>query len=182
MSRLGIGEVALRPGLPMRRALADLPFDRGTFWTWAPGGTSIATDDFLSGLPAGITQEGQRALLSRFLREFLAESGRLVIVEDHDASPADPWLKNAGVDRLWTTNGAFVYWCTTSPADVDALLRSGLGLFNCIVATQSTDTFLLRESERVSDADLVEVAHTSQHVVVDAFDFEGFIVWSRANE
>ena len=57
-------------------------------------------------------------------------------------------------------------------------LRWGLGLFNCIVLTPRP---LSRsdQSGQLTVAEITSLAAVAQHVVVDAFDFEGFVVWDR---
>jgi hypothetical protein len=80
---------------PLRQALAERLFEQGEVWTWAPVGTNFDLVDLRDGgLPAGVTQESHWDLMTGFVVEYLAQNGRLAIIEDHDSTPDDPWLTN----------------------------------------------------------------------------------------
>jgi hypothetical protein len=116
-------------------------------------------------------------MLARFMMQFLEVGGRLAILEDHDASATDPWPD--GARGNWLSNDKFVYWYATNPNSVDLMLDSGLGLFNCIALTRPVSGFGSHAQQQVSDTELTEMARAADHVVVDAFDFEGFVIWNR---
>jgi len=175
--RLGIGEEA--SGLPLSNALRSLPLDEGEVWTWTPPGTSITARDLRNGLPKSMSQQGEQARLAEFIVEYLRPGGRLALIED-GGSPSAPWLMNEPVLPPRLACDDRLYW-PVEVADMTAVaesLRWGLGLFNCIVLTPRP---LSRsdQSGQLTVAEITSLAAVAQHVVVDAFDFEGFVVWDR---
>ena len=114
-----------------------------------------------------------------FIVKYLGPGGRLALIEDA-GSPSDAWLTRepdlpprlACDDRL--------YWPIElpDPTAVSDSLRWGLGLFSCIVLTPQQLPKLERPGQ-LTPAQIVSLANLAQHVVVDAFDFEGFIIWDR---
>jgi hypothetical protein len=58
------------------------------------------------------------------------------------------------------------------------LMRWGFGLFKCMVLTRPNGQW--PPISVVTEADLEKLGRRADHVVVDAFDFDGFVVWSRA--
>src|SRR3979490_1406823 len=92
--RLGGNEYASNK--PLRHALLKLSIDQGEVWTWAaPTATFTLLDLHAGGLPDGITQEDHRDVMTDFSVDYLAGTGRLAIIEDHDSTPFDPWLTKA---------------------------------------------------------------------------------------
>lgn len=181
--RLGNGSVPMRPGLPLRRALLEqLSIENGIVWTWAPHARVNDSIDPDGRLPTGTSQEGELQMIALFLKQYLEVGGRLAIMEDHDASATDPWPENDMSKEFRITNGTFLYWYAADAGIVDPMLESGLGLFTCIALTRPTPNFANGRPTQISDSDFVEMARATEHLVVDAFDFEGFIIWSRHGE
>jgi hypothetical protein len=174
-----VGVAKQTPGLPLSTALRRLPLDEGEVWTWAPPGTSVSGRELQGGLPKTMSQRGEQARLVEFIVKYLRPGGRLALIED-GSSPSAEWLTRepdlpprvACEDRL--------YWPIESPdpAAVAKSLRWGLGLFNCIILTPVP---LPREQQpgHLSLAQVQSLADLARHVIVDAFDFEGFVVWDR---
>jgi hypothetical protein len=153
--------------------------DDGEVWTWASPGTSVTVGDLEGGLPGGMSQADHRQQLIGFIADYLQASGRLALIEDHDASPSDPWLASEPVLPPRLACGKRVYWYIRIPERlaVDESLRWGLGLFNCIAL--SSYPLVIQESGQLTVPAIDLIAYATEHVVLDAFDFEGFIIWSR---
>lgn len=176
--RLGVG-VVLRPGLPLRAALSQQPLDGGEVWTWAPNDAHFESSDFERGLPQDITPRDHLQLLKGFLQEYLDKPGHLVILEHHDAGSSDPFLAREPPGSTLVYQD-FVYWYATNSGAVNSLLQSGLGLFNCIALTRPSRRWAgLPPVDLIAD-DFHYFAEAAEHFAVDAFDFEGFLLWSRA--
>ena len=179
--RLGGNEYASNK--PLRHALLKLSIDQGEVWTWAaPTATFTLLDLHAGGLPDGITQEDHRDVMTDFSVDYLAGTGRLAIIEDHDSTPFDPWLTKearlpAGLPRLAVDD--HLYWYTTEPRRglVSDLTLWGFGLFKCMALTHTSGPW--PPASPLTPADFDVLANRTDHIVVDAFDFEGFVVWSR---
>lgn len=178
--RLYSGQDAASRRLPLRTALAGLPLNSGTIWTWGPRGVVIHGADLAGGLPDAITQEGHRQALSRLLTDYLAADGKAVLLEDHDASPTDQFMRRRERQTGWKTYNEFVYWYSTTSDQVADMLQAGLGLYNCLALTRPTETLLDNKRRNIQLADIEDMSRATEQIVVDAFDFEGFIVWSRS--
>jgi hypothetical protein len=177
--RLGIG-TQLRPGLPLRRALSELLLDQGELWTWGPKEAHIQLGDLESGLPDGISQKGQRQMLAHFSEQYLENHGRILILEDHDASPADAFLNSKSARCPWIGLAEYLYWYATEPKQVQPVLECGLGLNNCLALSKGGSSWSTVKPSLLTRDEINELARRTDHFVVDAFDSEGFLVWSRS--
>ena len=78
---------------PLRGALGGLRLEDGVWWTWAPLDAEIRVTALLGGsLPAGMVQSEAQEQAVQFIGGYLAQGGRLALLEDFEASPSDPWL------------------------------------------------------------------------------------------
>ena len=118
-------------------------------------------------------------MVTQFVKSYLASPGRLMILEDHDASPTAPFLREESVTDSWAACGEFLYWFSTNPQTVESVLHWGIGLFSCMALSRLPSHWNPEVQKQVSGTDLSEIAAVAEHIVVDAFDFEGFIAWSR---
>jgi hypothetical protein len=178
--RLGIDEYTRNK--PLRNALAGLRFEDGEAWTWALPGVTFDLDDLRdAGLPEGITQEMHWDAMTEFALAYLANGVRLAIIEDHDSSPTDPWLAKEPVLPPRLGMGNHLYWYSTSadPTQIAETTTSGFGLFKCMVLTEQKSPW--PPVSPLTPVDLKGLANRADHIVVDAFDFEGFVVWSRVS-
>lgn len=166
------------PEYPMRQALAELDLRAGHVWTWAPVGTRLTRQDLTDGIPEGMDQGTARAEALRFIERYLESGERLVLLEDYEASPSDPWLsKEAEIPRERLSSGKRLYWYATLAGQVEPLLRWGCGLGCCLVLTSSVLGLVARDE--LSRQEVIGAASRTDHFLIDAFDFEGYVVWSR---
>lgn len=172
-------------GMPLSRVLGDLLLEQGEAWTWAPPSADLHITDLAdSDLPDGVTQESQWDLMKDFVVEYLAGRERLAIIEDRESSPNSQWLKTQAelppnLPRLGF--GDHLYWYATEPDRVLVadMMRWGFGLFKCMVLTRPGGEW--PHDHAVTAADLEGLAPGVDHLVVDAFDFDGFVIWSRTS-
>jgi hypothetical protein len=127
-----------------------------------------------------VASQGQRARLVEFIVEYLRTGGRLALIEDALTSPLDAWLAKEPVLPPHLACGARLYWPVelASESAVAESVRWGTGPFTCIAMTPQPLSRSVALGQ-LTVAEIVSSAHSSQHVVVDAFDFEGFVIWSR---
>jgi hypothetical protein len=167
-------------GYPLRGALSRVLRGEGVVWTWAPPGWRPTLEDLRdASLPARVSQPHHRDLLFAFVQTFLRTPGHLMVIEDHDAGPHDRWLLQQPRLPHWLAFGKHVYWYAT-PDDrrlVRKVLNWGMGLFKCAVLADIPQVWT--PNDRLTRRQVEHVAQSAEHVVVDAFDFEGTVVWSR---
>jgi hypothetical protein len=164
---------------PLRNALSTLPLNQGRVWTWARSGMRITAQDLRDGLPEGMDPWDQAECLVRYLKSYLAAGDRLVLLEDHDAGPADPWLEKEK-DRVPPERLAcadHLYWYATSAPMADKFLFSWGGLFS--VMALGTNPLEVKPGGTIDERVIRLFGAAVEHFVVDAFDFEGSLVWSR---
>jgi hypothetical protein len=166
---------------PLRRALAQLPLDQGVAWTWAPR-ESVPTLAELRGgiLPGRTKQTRHRNLLVHFVLKYLTSNGDLALIEDESMKPGDPWLTKEPPLPQWLGVGKHLYWYVTEPdiAVIRKVLVWGLGFFQCMALIPSIGEW--PPDKRLSSVQIERLAQTADHIVVDAFDFWGYVIWSRS--
>jgi hypothetical protein len=168
--------------LPLGRALGERPLEQGEAWTWAAPGANLTLADLRDGDLTPSERDSHQSLLMDFVVEYLATNGTVVIIEDHEATPDDPWLATEpdlppSLPRLGF--GEHLYWFAVEPKRelVADLMRWGFGLFKCMALAQSTDRW--PPATELTATDIAGLGRQADHVVVDAFDFDGFVIWSR---
>lgn len=173
--------LAARPDLPLRNALGGIALEDGSCWTWAIPGSTVTWRDLEAGLPAGVTQEAHREAVTHFIVQFLSVARHVAVIEDHDASTTDPWLTTNPPKSPWLPFDQHIYWYADSPdrSAVNDFLLAGVGLFTTIALT-SLATW--PPTRGLAGTVFTELANDARHVLVDAFDFEGWAVWSRTGD
>lgn len=166
-------------GHSLRRALARLPWEEGHAWMWTtlthPPDSETLRE---AGLPERITQESQRRSLTRFVVGYLRGPGRIALIEDFEASPADPPWPEETLKLSRFAVGRHVYWYASQPDQkrVFDTMRWGFSLFKCMALAAPGPAW--PGGATVSEAEIARIGEICDHVVVDAYDFEGFVVWS----
>jgi hypothetical protein len=103
-----------------------------------------------------------------------------MILEDHDASATDLSLKGLENRQTWMPRGEFVYWYANEPDNVRPVLLAGMGLFTCMALLPKPSQWKSEMPHEITERDISAIAVATEHIVVDAFDFEGFIIWTSA--
>jgi hypothetical protein len=164
-------------GYPLRATLSRIVRADGDVWTWAPPGWQPTLQDVRDeSLPARISQRHHRDLLFAFILGYLKTPNHVMLIEDHDARSTDRPLREL---PQWVAYGKHVYWYAT---DEDRtvlwkVLNWGIGLYTCMVLAGGEG--LWTPGRRLTERRIERLAKSADHVVVDAFDFEGSVVWSR---
>ena len=171
---------------PLRQALKVRLQDQGDAWTWPPRGTNLTLVDLHdSDLPDGATQQIHWDLMMDFVVQYLAQDRRIAIIEDDSSAPGDPWLTKqpllpSSLPRLGVDHNLYWYVTEPDPGAVENLMRWGFGLFKTMALTRHNSQW--PPGHAGTAADLERLANAADHVVVDAFDFDGFVVWTWSRE
>jgi hypothetical protein len=167
-----------KPALLLHAELTKRDLAVGHVWTWAPYGRVIDAHDLMSGLPEGVTQADHYRVLIGFVSDYLRSSGGVALIEDPEMSPDHSWPPGDPVPDTRTRCGDALCWYATKPAEVDGIMLRGRSLFFCMVLLPPTSGWTNPAPARITSDAIKRFAHAAEHIVVDAFDFEGFIVWS----
>src|SRR6266511_798680 len=153
-------------GMPLADSLRALPLPEGRFWTWAPQAT-------------GVTLESAQDAFLKFAVDYLTPPNRLVVFEDFVSRVGDPALASEA-PKSHAALGEYVYWyATESDREQLEAIMSWSAPSSCIVLTRPSTDWAARAPTHVTIANLHDVAVNSDHFAVDAFDFDGLVVWSR---
>ncbi len=171
---------------PLRQALKVRLQDHGEAWTWAPPGTNLNLVDLHdSDLPDGVTQQNHWDLMTEFVMEYLLQDGRLALIEDDSSTPGAPWLTKdqllpQSLPRIGVDGNLYWYVTEPDPGAVENLMRWGFGLFKTMALSRHNSQW--PPAHAGTAADLERLANAADHIEVDAFDFDGFVVWSSGRE
>ena len=163
-------------GYALREGFAGRQLASGRFWTWSSTGIEVRMSDLEDGLWVGISQREMHDQAVQFISEYLALGSRLALLEDYEASPHDSWLaqRQPPVEQLVCQER--LYWYATDPSMVRPMLLWGKGLFCCVALAPTTAR--LRPGSEVPVELIRGLAAMADYFIVDAFDFEGYMVWS----
>jgi hypothetical protein len=121
-----------------------------------------------------------RELMVSFMEDYVKGSSEAVIlVEDGVATPDDPFLAKMETPRVWTSADATVYWYADRDTGVEHLLRWAWDFWSLFVFTSLSGPMRLSPRLTLTTVELDVFAGQIQHLAVPAFDFEGFVVWTR---
>jgi len=188
----------LDDGFVLAHLLLGLPLDGGTTKICVPDGLSDArVREFKEGWlnVAGYDGDTQEAVRieagfdgARYSRDLIANylmggADRYAIFEDPIASPRDPWLQeDDGIGQIFTC-GQHVYHFLHARDLNESALRLFYEVGRCHWVSVGILTRFapnrLRHRMTVDIGVLKQLAAASEHVLVDAYDLESDIVWSR---
>ncbi len=188
-------EIELRPEIPepyVKQALTDgcqlarfllgcVDFAAGRFHTYWERNDAPNAVDMREG--ADIPQSASRSWLAQWIGSFLSESADNVCVfEDYEASPGDPWLKDAK-SRLAFVAGEVYHVLTHRDTDM-AMVRATIGesqtawvSIGCTAQCATLAALAQSRSQTLSVDVLREVAEGCRGIIASAYDGEGFVVW-----
>lgn len=163
--------------------LQTLPLDAGRVFTFAP--TEIGARR-LANFREGIfgAREAPKALdrVCMLAVAYLRRSGpRYLIFEDVNAQVGDPWLKNAFV-RAVSYDGEIYHVLGTEDVDKAAVRRTmsyAKGYVTNGILTGSLSIPPLQPGQHLEVSQLIALAEATDFVLVEAYDGESFVIWSR---
>lgn len=128
------------------------------------------------------SREIERAV-AEFISGYLSRSERQLAIFEHSlANASDPWVAKCEIP-LFVQGAKIFFYLTQSDAQPDRILltmraaRTALAMMAVLTNLGTLETITDRQSV---PSELIEVlAENTQHVIVDAYDGEGFLVWSR---
>lgn len=179
----------LRKGLTLsRQVLTCLDISGGSVVAYLPPDIDTSTiktrlsDEFRFGY---ITKLGGTLnCIVEFVKSYLsAESRRIVIFENANASANDPRLDEDGNVLIF---GDEVYYMLSSK-DSDEDVRNSIVSANSLwihigILTSVPDISDWDPKSTLGSADISDLAKRVEHIIVGAFDGEGFLIWSRSDE
>lgn len=129
-------------------------------------------------------QGGALSCLVEFVRSYLsAESGRIAIFENANASTDDPRLDEDGKVLALENE---VYYMLSSKDDDESIrnsITSANSLWIHIGILASVSNIDDWKSKSILDPhDAVDLAKRTEHVIVGAFDDEGYLIWSKPDK
>jgi hypothetical protein len=128
-----------------------------------------------------VSQESHREAVTELVVSYLRYPGRIAIIEDYTASPSAEWLTRDPPNAPWLAYGDHLYWYATSPQQpaLDDFLGAGVGLHMCIALTTAPAGWPPRA---LVEREVANLGRLADHFIMDAYDFEGWVIWSRVRE
>lgn len=173
----------LATGSTYARQLSQLPLDKGHVTTFLPPQLDpSALPDFSAGpsMIFGVSMEGNRTMVSQAIRDYLAEGAyRIAIVEtahrENDSSLASRPIN-------FFTHGEEVYfWIAREGAHLPLIQRvmSRARDYPFVCGLSLWPAYELQELEprKLEPNELSLLAKNTKHIVVGAFDMEGYVIW-----
>lgn len=118
------------------------------------------------------------------IREFLgAESERIVMFENHSASPGDPFLARSGTQILVHQDEVYHFLISDDhePAKIVQTVRVAESphLFICAMTSVSNRDSWPSQTGKVTREELENLVKRTERIVIGAYDGEGYLFWSR---
>jgi len=174
-------KMRLKQGHALAKHLAQLPLEGGSVSVSLPRGTSESARRQLNvgGIASSsVTDLATAAFVQRFLEN---SGGRYAVFEDALARPSDPYLHDIDVDYLVAANEVF-YSINASAADEPRIVRIiRRARSHMLVGVLSVLSPEIEFKNRGSIDPLIfrQLAMNAHHILVDAYDGEAILVWSR---
>lgn len=87
-------------------------------------------------------------------------------------------MSRGSIPTTRTTHEDVLYWYVTDVAAVGEVLHWGRGLFFLIVLVPNSNGWLQSLHDGLTLDNLERLAAVATHIVIDSFDFEGYIFWA----
>lgn len=175
-------------------ALLPVGFDQSSLRSLDEGGVIPVPDEVKAKESIRLESGGvlvpkltTREDLGTIVRKFLQENDNgIVVFEDQNSEPTDPWLKNSGT-RIFSY-GREVFHCLV-PKDCDIPERivrtiaaaGGWRFVGTLVLKDEISSKLQTTGEITTREDLERIAASISAVIVEAFDGESFLIWRPTN-
>lgn len=180
-------ESQLADGLKISNALRGRGITNGTVVSFLPpnGAASavqnLSVDEFRHG---GITSPAvTRDCLADFLLEFMEKSPhRLCVFEDAGAEPSFSWVQREK-PRIFTFRNELyhvVFSGLSSKEELKTTIAKSDSTWILVgIATSVPDRSEWMNKTEITSDEIDVLAQRTEHIIVGAFDGEGYLIWSR---
>ncbi len=168
-------------GRTLSTLLQALPLESGRAFTFAPSGTDRAPlARFREGVLGSI--EAYAGIASFVMAYLERTSTRYFVLEDVLVESGDPWLQS--MPGNYVRYGLEVYhFVSGGDVSEDAVLQAidnAKGYVTNAILTGGMSGPVLQRGDDVSEQQLMALCTSTDYIVVEAYDGEGFVIWSRA--
>jgi hypothetical protein len=190
LTKFELGEEAVRymrqnlaHGNALSRRLLSLPLDAGDVFAYLPGNTNPEITRRLEcgGVASGeVAAEIERELIS-FIANYLAGPGRpYAVFEDLSAKPSDACLSSS--DALFFTHGLEVdYFLPAGQRTPDEIITAvravSSWVFNGFLSALPSVPDI-RNRQEVGNEVIEVLAQNTKHILLGAYDREGYVIWT----
>jgi hypothetical protein len=178
---------SLSQGRALSSALLALPLREGTVTTWLPKGINVhVREAFQMGgiLPGNLHHQAEHKL-GLYISSFLGRTENHCAVFEHAlARASDPFLAGE-TSQYFICGGDVYFFLTARDLDVEVILKAIQSaktyLFNGVLADLS-EISAISNREHVTEQTLRKLAENTKHLIVGAYDGEGYLMWDRPRE
>ena len=172
----------LEVGNTLSKELLKFDIEQGKATAAVPEG--VSADQAVTRLRAGDLlnpEESGSYLVSRLMSHLQERDDACVLFDDWEASPQDPFLRQAPSTSRILLVGEEVYHGLTSSelsrevVDACILGTAGMPLIGALSIGPLPGPGVVHLGSEL----LIEIARSTVQIVVSAFDWEGYIFWSR---
>ena len=121
--------------------------------------------------------------LASEIRSFLnRDNHRIVVFENALAKPDDPWLRTRNAQAFFYEDDVY-HFLTRKDAETDkvekAIRDATSHLFIGAMSSMTPQTPFPEQSRRATRDQIKTIAGRTERIVVGAYDYEGYIIWTQ---
>jgi len=123
--------------------------------------------------------------LAAFIVAFLGHgSNRYLVAQDFNSIPGDPWLQTSKIP-YFTVHEEVYLFLDGYHADTGRVIsvlhdcNTANSILNIAMLTELVEGHQIESTEELSSITLQALAASTQHIIVEAFDGEGMLLWSN---
>lgn len=178
----------LNEGDAFAQYLLDLPLEDGRVISYLPSEVyPMGNQDFRQSifLSTGIKIASEAKLkIQGFISAYLGKGGRSYAIFETLGRTGDAWLTTTDISYFIHDSKAYSF---LTPEDSDlqsileALRRARHYPFVCGLTSLSDDDAQIQSFQETATSVLRNLAANAEHIVIGAFDAEGYLIWSRSS-
>lgn len=166
-----------------RLALPTSSLERGNFFLVTTSEPPRELDFLVSW--GGNTIPPTNWLVQEIILHLSISSNSLVLLEDSNSSPNDPYLRTQEHPPIWSYQNT-IYWPilkAEAPDKVEQVMAWAAGWRELITFTKRPTCWTAQlESVVLPEKAIQQMASSTTRLVTDVFDGEGFLVWELGTE
>jgi len=171
----------LAVGEALGHALLEVPLEHGRVVTYLP--ESADPGKVAAFWEGGINYEGGiTRLVAEFISSYLCEGdNRLAFFEDMTSRPESPWTTEPGARYVVLGREVYLY-LTPESATQEEVHRTMVDSYSwrfVAVLSDTESSLNLLAGQEIGIEFLQLLAASVQHIVVGAYDSEGYLIWSH---